>query len=637
MTQSLLGTDEIILYDHRLPISGPIQEQLVSVFPGKLVIGDPSRADDPLASTMVMNDWTGGVLRQRVINTAVDTARFASSTGTTHFFHQWTLAEATRNLGSASLSNKHVRCGVEFRNQQYVVFDDQLVRVKADETLETVGSAMAASATDMIVYRNMSGASAGSDRIVILTGTSTAYVYDGTTLSSVALTGSGMYLTIWDDKLIVLFYGGSLYSTTDVTVAGLGVVALPGQNTVALPPGSVTDVLIFPDPNGEDALHVATTEGLYFYDETAQKVRQTHLILPRIQYQGEGSEVWRDTLYFNSRQLGVTRFTGSTSDQVGLDRDDGLTRDYRGKITKLARSLNFLLAATESLQESPLGDPIYSGKGWATAAAFYESKGYSAIYGRTETAWHPLVVGTQMGSGCKWVGVSSADGKYRMFFGMNNQLYAMDLHPDVMNVLDNPLTCYEQSAELVTPWTDIGFSGIPKLASVQEFDWDIPTGCTGGQCTAVAYYAKDDTANWYTIKRWETSGIIHDSIKYGTDGLGDVVRTIRFKFAISRCTNTNHTPVLRSSGFVFFKRIQERWGKRITIDGTRAFKGMQPEDIVKLVKDLASPSITPLKGHLKCWVDGIFTEEDVMITGLSLTTAPGSDQRGLCNLSVVST
>src|SRR5262249_18390997 len=81
-----------------------------------------------------LNDWSGGILRRRVVNTAVDTARFASSTGTTHFYHQWTLAEATRNLGSASLSNKHVRCGAEFRNQQHVVFDDTLVRVTASES-----------------------------------------------------------------------------------------------------------------------------------------------------------------------------------------------------------------------------------------------------------------------------------------------------------------------------------------------------------------------------------------------------------------------------------------------------------------------------------------------------------------------
>ena len=55
----VISPGELLLYGHKFKLTGNglvMQESLVSVFPGKIVQGDATRADDPLASSYVMSD-----------------------------------------------------------------------------------------------------------------------------------------------------------------------------------------------------------------------------------------------------------------------------------------------------------------------------------------------------------------------------------------------------------------------------------------------------------------------------------------------------------------------------------------------------------------------------------------------------
>ena len=53
--------EEIVLDGVRYPIVGAVVRQLISVYPGKITIGDNSQASDPYRSYWSQSDWTGGI------------------------------------------------------------------------------------------------------------------------------------------------------------------------------------------------------------------------------------------------------------------------------------------------------------------------------------------------------------------------------------------------------------------------------------------------------------------------------------------------------------------------------------------------------------------------------------------------
>ena len=634
----VISPGELLLYGQRFKLaSGMMQESLVSVFPGKIVQGDATRADDPLASSYVMTDWTGGLLKQKM-DPAVDFDRFWLGTGATWFSRQLTLGPAVRFVSPPSQGDqveRHIRAGCEYGGVQYLGWETFLCRLEEDESISILQE-LPGVIVDMAVYRLMAGGSAGLSYMVIAyrTGSGSGYATYGPIAAPVYSAGSvgegAVSFIIWDDKLIKLDETGVMKTTLDLATW----TPLMG-GVVTLPQNSAFTLAMFPNGFGDDAIHIGTNEGLYFYDESMARVRRTKLILPRIRDQGTTMVNWQDNLYFGGGSTQVLRYTGATVDpNSGLNQDDGLPQSYRGRVRYLHGSLNFLIAVVESRTEAPLANPIYTGDELGMATTFYNMTGFAFLAGQTHVGggWHMLYASENVGTGSHWAGTSSANDRYRAFFGMDGQLGIMDIFPDILNPLQNPLQQFRRTWDHVTPWNDHGWSELDKLALVQEFGCErLEFDC---ECRIIVSYGLDYEQPWIPL-----AVLTHNKppkVRYGADNLGIAYRAIRFRFEGERCALTNHTPVLRFSTLVFLKQLPPRYGYRMDVDCTGRYAGLEAEEQVALLKDLADPAGRgALMGEMVAWVDGVFTKKAVKVVTLTNSLGSGPETRGMVKISVV--
>lgn len=624
---ALISNDEVLLAGQRLKVIGPVTTSPLVQFPAKLVIGDPTRADDPLASSQVYGSWGGGLLIDQMDPTK-DFDRFWWSTLWTMTNRQLTLLPEVTWLGSAGLLDRHVRAGAELNGVLYFAFDEKLVKLNPDDTLTVVGT-MASAAREMIVWRIATGASAGQSRLVIACE-NTYYVFDGGTLTQ----GSerARSLAVWDERLVKLDDNNQLRYTNDLATWQ----NLPGQYQVPLPSGEAQRLLVFPNDAGEDALHIATEEGLYFYDDSSQRIRPTKVRLPRLREQGSASTVWQDNLYFGGGSLQVLRYAGTTLTPEGLDRDYGLPGDRRGVVTQLAPTLNFLAALVEGRIENPLGNPFYQGfESWLTVPAFYEVQGFSSIFvqPRVGSGWHTLFTSDFMGRGAKWLGVGSAN-KYRLYFGVDGQLACIDLYPDVQNPVQNAIQRFQKSGELITPWSDQQWSEISKLGlRLSGRGRRINRNCNGSPCQISVYYAIDGDESWK--KALVLTGDALQEVNLN-GMLGQKFRSIRLKIELSRCDIPEHSPVLDFVALEYLKLLPARQSYQLTIDASQTWAGLEPSAIRAFLERLANPDdLGGQRVEFKGWVDGVLQSAWVKLAGLQATTEPGADGRGVLRVSLV--
>ena len=150
----------------------------------------------------------------------------------------------------------------------------------------------------MIVYRVMAGANAGQSRLVICyrTGSGSGYwTYNGT-VGTPGVGGEGAVsfsICLGMYKLIKLDDTGKLKTTLDPLTWALDLMG----GVVTLPQNSAYTLQLSPNGFGDDAIHLGTQEGLYFYDESMARVRRTKLILPRIRDQGTSMINHQDNLF----------------------------------------------------------------------------------------------------------------------------------------------------------------------------------------------------------------------------------------------------------------------------------------------------------------------------------------------------
>jgi hypothetical protein len=632
----VISPGELLLYGQKFKLNtAMMQESLVSVFPGKIVQGDATRADDPLASSYVMSDWTGGLLKQKM-DPAVDFDRFWLSTGASWFSRQLTLGPLPRFKSPPVQGDqvvRHIRAGCEFQNVQYFGWDEFVLRLESDETLSIVFS-VPGTICQMMVYRIMAGANAGKSWMVIAYksgSTSGYYVLKDDLTNTAGVGGEGAWsFTIWDDKLCKLDQTGNIRTTLDLATWA----DLMG-GIVPLPQGSALTLAIFPNGFGDDAIHIGTTEGLYFYDDSMARVRRTKVILPRVKDQGSTLVNHQDNLFYAGGSTQILRYTGPTVDpNSGLNRDDGLPQAYRGKVVYLHSSLNFLIAVIESLQPAPIPAPFYTGDELGMASTFYSETGFAFLAGQTHIGggWHMVYASELAGTGSKWAGTSSADSKYRLFWGRDGQVGIMDIWPDILNVIQNPLQEFRDHWDHVTPWNDHGWSELDKLAIAQEFGVErLQESC---DCRIDVSYATDNSQAWYPLVTLTDN--VPVKVRYGADGLGISYRNIRFRFEGVRCPITTHSPVLRFSTLIFLKQLPPRYGYRMDLDCTNRYAGLEPEEQVAILKDLADPAGRgALMGEMIAWVDGVFTKKVVKVVTLTNSLGSGPETHGMVKLSVV--
>jgi hypothetical protein len=132
----------------------------------------------------------------------------------------------------------------------------------------------------------------------------------------------------------------------------------------------VRDVIVYNDQNGQPAVHIVTDRDVWIFDESGPTIFRTALTFPQKPYSGIGSVVWRGDLYV-SGGMDIYRYNGSVVTNVGLSRDDGLPRNYRGYVADLTAGPNGLYALVcgrmdNSNKVTYWSVHEFSGAGWHT-------------------------------------------------------------------------------------------------------------------------------------------------------------------------------------------------------------------------------------------------------------------------------
>lgn len=132
----------------------------------------------------------------------------------------------------------------------------------------------------------------------------------------------------------------------------------------------VRDVIVYNDQNGQPAVHIITDRDVWAFDESGPVLFRTSLTFPQKPYSGIGSVVWRGDLYV-SGGMDIYRYNGSVVTNVGLSRDDGLPRDYRGAVYDLTAGPNGVYALVggrvdNSAKKTYWSVHEFSGAGWHT-------------------------------------------------------------------------------------------------------------------------------------------------------------------------------------------------------------------------------------------------------------------------------
>ena len=428
--------NEISLFGTRYPIIGSVEPIRVDPFPEKQVTGDISKEDSTIDSTWIfVGNQTGGIgvlemLEQKDSDRCWFSTCWIQSNG--HLLLP-ALVTSTTNPTTDSSPN----ATIEYNNLQYCAFGTALHRWSegANSWGSSLGS-LVATPTDIIVHKNKLYLATDSD----------FNRYDGTTLTTgVALSGSvkaSRYFVEWDEKLFRIANDGTFEWTIDEGVTW------PASAVSDLPEGSFNGLHIGRNAGDDFVIYLGTTFGTLALDFDGNKWVQTELTWPQHEYAGAGSTRFQDASYIPSgMHINKYRAVEGRVTNIGLDRNDGVPEANRGNTIALLSGhremYNLIDASSPDAQELMSGGSASPGMSVYGNIQIYDNVGASLVAryiqqdqlndDKRDGAWSIIYAAETSGLPAKCMSVSTADGQYRLWFGIEDAMKYVDLQRDISN------------------------------------------------------------------------------------------------------------------------------------------------------------------------------------------------------------
>jgi len=643
MAGAVVDSNEIYLNGVYYPTTKPVRSVLASMYPAKVVIGDTTKDSQLRSSVISWSDWRGGIGINRMEG-AGDANRAWYSTAQLRYKNHLVLPGLATESEDPSHGLTDAKIGAinSYGSEVYSAWNGSTSEnakiYKYNNTSDSWGSALDETAdqvTDSVVFTDASG----SSHLVFAhydTNGSGYTHYNGSSWTSNDAKDT-QYLTVWDDRLWGISYTGQLwYATTIGTEVDDAVLPLPD--------GSVTAMFVARNAAGIPNIYVATKEGLFMHNADNARFEETQMDFPIHPENGKGTTRWRDSVYIPSG-LGIYKYINGSNSAVitvvGPDRDDGLPSDKRGAIRMMEGSHNELLvgidaqSAPSTISSTSIPYQWVSHQGSSVIAA---DSGYSSILGYNELGWETKWLAQDSGKAIDSLHVSSAYGKYRMWWGHNENVWFMPLPSDIINPSEVAEFEYALSATHETPWFNAGQSEVDKLALKLRIE---AQNLTANETVLVEYAINYDENYTEAVAplNASTMGAASGTHPYTFgSSLGTEFRAIKFRLTLNRNTATTtglekfETPDVVSMTLEWRKKIEAKWGHQVELDLTNNYKGKTP-------KDLRSSLISAIES--KTLVEFTFRDDgggtrnyyvDVTsATGLEFT---GYDERGNAMLTV---
>ena len=639
MAAKVVDTNEISLNGVYYPITKPVQSLLASIYPRKVVIGDTTKDSQVRTSIIAWSDWRGGIGINRMEGAGEVNRAWFSTAQLRYKNHLVLPGLATETTApSHGFGDGNIGAINELDNEIYAFWNggggSNPKLYKYNNTSDTWGSELTHNATDeatdSIVFTN----AAGTTYLVFACYDSggSGYVYSTDGSSWTRDTQATQFLTIWDERLWGISNAGQLWHASTIGTEVLDAM-LP------LPDGYVTALFVARNAAGVPIIYASTLEGLFAHDADNAMWVETQMKFPRHPENGKGTIRWRDSVYIPSG-MGIYKYINGGNSAVvtvvGPDRDDGLPDDKRGSIRVMAGSHNELLVGVDALAApgavSSTSIP-YQWQSHQGAMVIPSDSGYSTILGYNELGWETKWLSTAEGRGLGAMFVSSAYGKYRVWWGHHLDVYFMQIPSDIINPSEIGDFEYAETATHETPWFNAGQSEVDKLALKLKTEVQDASSAE----TVKVEYATDYSEVYTTAASSITSDGI-DTYTFGS-GAGTAFRAIKFKLTLARSTATTtgfenrNSPDVVSLTLEYRKKLPAKWGHSIQVDLNNDYKGKDPKGLrSSLISAIESTTLVEFTFRDDSGGTRNYYVDVVSATGVEFT---GSDERGYSTISVM--
>ena len=647
MANAVVDTNEIYLNGVYYPITRPIRSTLASIYPAKVVIGDTTKDSNLRSSIISWADWRGGIGINRMEGAGGVNRAWYSTCQLRYKNHLVLPGLATESSSpSHSLTDPTIGAINTLGNEVYAFWNGSVSEspklFKYNNTNDSWGSALTQSATDQVTDSVVFTDSGGTSYLVFAhydtNGSGYTYSSDGSSWTTD--TTDTQYLTVWDERLWGISYGGQLWYATSIGTE-------TNDAVLPLPDGSITKLFVARNAFGIPIIYAATSRGLYAHKAANAMWEDTQMDFPIHPDNGKGTVRWRDSVYIPSGN-GIYKYINGNNAAVitvvGPDRDDGLPSDKRGAIRKMAGSHNELLigvdatAAPSTISSTDIPYQWLSHQGSSVIAA---DSGYSSILGYNDMGWEVKWQSQTSGKGFDSIHVSDAYSKYRVWWGHNDIVHFMDLPKDVINPSEVSEFAYATSGIHETPWFNAGQSEVDKLALNLRIEAQDLTAADK-EIVKIEYatdYSESYTTAVSTLNS-STMGAASGTYTYTFgSSVGTPFRAIKFKLTLERddATTTGlekfNTPDVVSLTLEYRKKIAAKWGHTVDIDLTNEYKGNVPKDLrAALVTAIESETLVEFTFRDDSGGTRNYYVDVVAAQGMEFT---GHDERGSTTIQVV--
>jgi hypothetical protein len=596
---NVLRENEILLYGQNFPITGTVRRTAVTPFAPKFVLGDYTREDKVVTSSWVISNFSGGF---GILNGQLpqDIDRFADST-LLSLYKYLTLNTLIHPAGN--LPDK-AELLMEYADTLYAFVGTEVYKwTESTQSWGTNLHTISASANAGAIFN-------GSMFIITDLG---LHSYNAITntwtdfMSPDTYVPTGDSLIEWDGKLFRIGQDDSdssltrIYWTIDPDVDNNGASESTDWDEgglLHLPRGYCQQLLIYFDLTGEPVIHAITRSGVYGYDFDSEKFYITPVTHPTMSVAGKGAMVWRGELYVPEGTEAI-KYNGSTLQSVGPAKDEGLPSHLQGNILQMVPGHGFyyaVIATTTGSTIDTLSMPFFEDatpttldtvvlEEFPTIGVFPlgSSSSVGAIVQSPGLSWHPLFeqsIGGTMG----YCLVTSLDNTFRLWITHSDGASYIDIDTGLHNPLQNPTTEFREDGYLETPWVDLGWAELDKLALSLDVDAEGIDAVLGTSIQVEIAYDGDES--WETVALVTQNGLTQYAI--GQEP-GRVFRRVKFRIQMVRGSiSTTATPVLRHMIFGFMRRPQLLWGWDINIQlSKRLHYGKTSEQLLERLYEIA--------------------------------------------------
>jgi hypothetical protein len=449
----------------------PIQDQLgvvnLATMPQRLTFGDYTLASDNILSVWVQSDWTGGG-QVEDLREASHAQRFRAGTADSRYPRilsqgiettSYTITNATNAIPIGDYA-------VTGTTYFWVAFDDGTKRLrKWNKTgLYDGGADLSAMPTNKgVVFDGL---------LWIPQGSSGYDTWDGVTVTHGAdATITPIAFVEWDDKLVALEHDGQVSQYIGGSWVVDPLLKLHGDR---VPRGLV----VWWTADRFPAVYVVTNRDVWAVDFLVPVLYLTGLHFPVHPDQGLGSCAWRDDAMYVSVGMGVHQLAlGMNISAMGLDRDDGMPPEFRGRIVDMEPEYNSMYALVEGTSFSIVStiDPDV-----AEETMIYDAEpifpdvttfARSTLMRWTGLGWHTAWESPGSAGVPTRVMVSQADGQYFVAWGYAGSMYHQQLRRTFHNPrqgADAKIDRFSLASYISTGRFDANLSTFTKLASHLE-------------------------------------------------------------------------------------------------------------------------------------------------------------------------